>query len=245
MTEPFAILHEDNHLLVVVKPPGMPTQRDASGDADLLTMLKAYVREKYHKPGAVYMGLVQRLDRPVGGVMVVARTSKAAARLSALVRERKLDKRYLAVARGEVPGPLELTDWLRKDERDGMVSVAPEGAPGAKLARLYSAPIATARDEAGEAYSLLDIRLITGRAHQIRVQHANAGYPLVGDRRYGAEAGLTGARANEIALWAAGIRFAHPTTREIMYFFAPPETRGHWRKFESVIATFAWEEWHE
>ena len=110
------ILYEDNHLLVVVKPPHIPVQADASGDADLLTLLKADIKERYHKPGAVYLGLVHRLDRPVGGVMVFARTSKAAARLSAAIREGRMEKRYLCVACGECPGGM-LTDWLKKDGR--------------------------------------------------------------------------------------------------------------------------------
>ena len=245
MDERVPILYEDNHLLVVVKRPGLPAQRDESGDTDLLTLLKAYVGEKYQKPGAVYLGLVHRLDRPVGGLMVVARTSKAAARLSQQIRERCFDKRYLAVLQGEVSRQMELSDWLLKDERSGMVSVVPEGTPGAKLAQLVSTPRATAADDiTGDAYTLLDIRLITGRAHQIRVQHASAGYPIAGDRRYGPGA-ARGSKPQSIALWASGLGFLHPTTRAPLRFFAPPDMRGFWRMYKDTIATIALEESHE
>ena len=117
------VLYEDNHLLVVVKPPNLPSQGDRFGDLSLLDALKGYIGEKYHKPGAVYLGLVHRLDRPVGGVMVFARTSKAASRLSEAFRTHEQDRRYLAVVEGELPGERTLTDWLVKDGRTGMVRV--------------------------------------------------------------------------------------------------------------------------
>ena len=132
------ILYEDNHLLAVVKPVNMPVQRDRSGDEDLLSLLKRYIAEKYHKPGEAYLGLVHRLDRPVGGTMVFARTSKAASRLSEAFRTHAVQKTYLCVARGAIAAPMKLTDYLLKDERTGMVRVSPEG----KLARLVSEPIA-------------------------------------------------------------------------------------------------------
>lgn len=215
------ILYEDNHLLAVVKPVNMPVQRDRSGDADLLSLLKRYIAEKYHKPGEAYMGLVHRLDRPVGGTMVFARTSKAASRLSEAFRAHRVQKTYLCVARGTVPAPMELEDCLLKDERTGMVRVSPEG----KLARLASEPIARR-----QGLTLLRVRLFTGRPHQIRVQHAHAGYPLWGDVRYG------GARPGEqLALWSYRLCCEHPTRREPLVFASLPPLAGAWQKFENEL----------
>ena len=154
------VLYEDNHLLAVVKPPNLPVQADRSGDDDLLSILKRYIGQKYQKPGAVYLGLVHRLDRPVGGAMVFARTSKAAARLSADFAAHAQDKRYLAVLQGEA-GPMALEDWLWKDGRTGTVRVVPPETPGAKRAALESRPLAV-RD----GRTLAEVRLYTGRAHQ-------------------------------------------------------------------------------
>ena len=137
------VLYEDNHLLVVVKPPNLPSQADSSGDEDLLGILKGYIGKKYQKPGNVYMGLVHRLDRPVGGVMVFARTSKAAARLSAAFAAHAQDRKYLAVLVGGLHAPRPLEDWLVKDGRTGMVRVARPEADGAKLARLETRPLAS------------------------------------------------------------------------------------------------------
>ena len=158
------VLYEDNHLLVVVKPPNLPVQGDSSGDDDLLSIMKRYIGNKYQKPGNVYLGLVHRLDRPVGGVMVLARTSKAAARLSAAFADHAQDKRYLAVVRGDMPGERTLEDDLLKDGATGMVRVVPAGTPGSKHARLHTRPLA-----AREGLTLVEVALYTGRAHQIRV----------------------------------------------------------------------------
>ena len=220
------ILYEDNHLLAVVKPQNLPVQADRSGDDDLLSILKRYIGEKYHKPGAVYLGLVHRLDRPVGGVMVFARTSKAASRLSADFAAHAQDKRYLAVAQGALERPLELEDWLLKDGATGSVRAVSEGTPGAKLARLETRPLARR-----EGLTLLEVRLFTGRAHQIRVQHAHAGLPLWGDARYGG-----GRPGQPIALWAASLTLEHPTRHERMTFQAPPPDVGAWRWFEPELS---------
>lgn len=220
------IVYEDNHLLVVVKPPNMPTQADASGDADLHGTMKAYIAEKYQKPGAVYLGLVHRLDRPVGGLVVLARTSKAADRLSAQVREKTLARQYVAAVRGEVPAAGELRDWLLKDGHTNTVRVVPQGTPGAKDARLCYAPAGHA-----QGLSLVRVKLFTGRSHQIRVQLAHAGYPIWGDARYGA-----GRPGEQIALWGAHLGLVHPTRREEMRFDAlPPRDKAPWSRMEESI----------
>ncbi len=216
------IVYEDNHLLVVVKPPNMPTQADASGDADLLTTMKAYVAEAYKKPGAVYLGLVHRLDRPVGGLLVLARTSKAADRLSEQVRRKTLSRQYVAAVRGEAPERGELTDWLLKDGKTNTVRAVAEGTPGAKDARLRFVRVGCA-----DGLSLLGVRLFTGRSHQIRVQLSHAGMPIWGDARYGA-----GRPGEQIALWGAHLGLIHPTLREPMRFDAPPPADAMpWRSF--------------
>ena len=222
------VLYEDNHLLAVVKPPNLPVQADRSGDDDLLSILRRYIGQKYEKPGAVYLGLVHRLDRPVGGAMVFARTSKAASRLSAAFAGHEQDKRYLAVLQGELREPLSLRDWLLKDGRTGMVHVVPQGTPGAKDARLDSTPLA-ARD----GLTLCAVTLYTGRAHQIRVQHAHAGFPLWGDARYGG-----GRPGQQIALWAASLSVEHPTRHERLRFTAAPPDDGAWRAFTPQISAY-------
>ncbi|MBQ8109491.1 MAG: RluA family pseudouridine synthase [Clostridia bacterium] len=215
------VLYEDNHLLVVVKPPNLPAQADSSGDDDLLSILKRYIGNKYQKPGNVYLGLVHRLDRPVGGVMVFARTSKAAARLSAAFAQHAQDRRYLAVVQGSMPACAILEDALIKDGATGTVRVVPPDTPGAKPARLRTAPLARR-----EGLTLTEVTLYTGRSHQIRVQHAHAGYPLWGDARYGG-----GRPGQQIALWAALLRFEHPTRHEALCFTAPPPGKGAWLVF--------------
>lgn len=219
------VLYEDNHLLVVVKPANLPSQGDSSGDDDLLTILKKYIGEKYNKPGAVYLGLVHRLDRPVGGVMVFARTSKAASRLSETFRTHEQDRQYLAVVEGEFHQELNLKDYLLKDGKTGMVRAVKTGTPGAKEAQLVSRPIA-----AKEKLTLTRVQLFTGRSHQIRVQHAHAGHPLWGDMRYG-----HGVPGRQIALWACHLALEHPTRHEQMVFSSRPPKIGAWNKFEPEI----------
>ena len=216
------IVYEDNHLLVVVKPPNMPTQADASGDPDLHSTMKQYIAEKYQKPGAVYLGLVHRLDRPVGGLVVLARTSKAADRLSEQVRKKTLARQYVAAVRGNPAKEAELCDWLLKDERTNTVRAVAEGTPGAKDAMLRYAVAGSA----GEL-SLVRVKLFTGRSHQIRVQLSHNGTPIWGDARYGA-----GKPGQQIALWGAHLGMVHPTKKEEMRFTALPPMDGMpWRTF--------------
>lgn len=222
------IVYEDNHLLVVVKPPNMPTQADASADPDLHSTMKAYIAEKYQKPGAVYLGLVHRLDRPVGGLVVLARTSKAADRLSEQVRKKTLARQYTAAVRGNPAEAEELCNWLLKDERTNTVRAVAQGTPGAKDARLVYARAG----QAGEL-SLLRVKLFTGRSHQIRVQLSHAGYPIWGDARYGA-----GKPGQQIALWGAHLGLVHPTRKEEMHFTVlPPRDAAPWRSFGEEIWT--------
>ena len=220
------VVYEDNHLLVVVKPPNMPTQADASGDPDLHSTMKAYIAEKYQKPGAVYLGLVHRLDRPVGGLVVLARTSKAADRLSAQVREKTLARQYVAAVQGSAPAQRELTDWLLKDERTNTVRAVAPGTPGAKDAMLRYACCGGAG-----GLSLLRVKLYTGRSHQIRVQLSHSGLPIWGDARYGG-----GRPGEQIALWGAHLGLVHPTKKEEMHFDAlPPMDQAPWRGFGAEV----------
>lgn len=222
-----SILYEDNHLLAVVKPPNLPSQADSSGDDDLLSTLKRYIAEKYHKPGAVYLGLVHRLDRPVGGVMVFARTSKAASRLSEAFRTHEQDRRYLAIVEGEIKAETLLTDYLLKDGKTGMVRCVPKNTPNAKEARLKTTPIAFK-----EGLTLVQVQLFTGRSHQIRVQHAHSGHPLWGDMRYG-----HGKAGRQICLWAWSLKLDHPTKKEEMRFCSLPPNKGAWQIFQNEIAS--------
>ena len=220
------IIYEDNHLLVVVKPPNMPTQADASGDPDLHSTMKRYIAQRYQKPGAVYLGLVHRLDRPVGGLVVLARTSKAADRLSAQVRDKSLARQYVAAVRGTPAAEAELCDWLLKDERTNTVSAVPQGTPGARDARLRYA-----RAGAADGLTLVRVRLFTGRSHQIRVQLSHHGMPIWGDARYGG-----GRPGQQIALWGAHLGLVHPTLKTTMHFDAlPPRDAAPWREFGDGI----------
>jgi 23S rRNA pseudouridine1911/1915/1917 synthase len=210
------MLWEDNHVLVVVKPPGIPTQADRSGDPDMLTLLKAGIKARHQKPGNVFLGLVQRLDRPVGGVMVFARTSKAASRLSEQIRNRTFQKTYLARVHGcPEPAAATLEHFLLKDERTNTVRVVEEATPGAKRAVLSYRV-----ESCAGGISRVRMDLKTGRPHQIRVQMAAIGSPLVGDHKYGSGAGNR--TEDQIALWSHEISFTHPTQGGAMHFSARP-----------------------
>ncbi len=217
------ILYEDNHILVVVKPPNMLTQGDQTGDEDLLTVLKEDIKARYNKPGDVFLGLVHRLDRPVGGVMVFARTSKAASRLSEQIRSREFDKSYTAVVHG-VPSQASgtLVHYLVKNEATNTVRVVKSPEEG-KAASLEYDLIAS-----GDGLSLVHIKLHTGRPHQIRVQMAAIGHPLYGDQKYGAELNKPGM---QLALWSAEIGFQHPTLKQQMSFTSTPPKEYPWSIF--------------
>ncbi len=198
------ILYEDNHIIVVVKDYNIPVQEDSSKDMDLLTMIKSYLKEKYNKPGNVYLGLVHRLDRPVGGVMVFAKTSKAASRLSNLIREKKMEKRYMALVHNHVLEHEKLIDKLYKDENTNTSYVRDDGKESILEYNLI---------EYRNNFSLIDINLLTGRHHQIRVQLSHHGYPIYGDQKYGIDK-----EGIQIHLWAYKLKFKHPVKDEIMEF---------------------------
>ena len=218
------VIYEDNHILVVIKPQNLPTQADISGDEDLLTKLKSYIKEKYNKEGNVFLGLVHRLDRPTGGVMVFARTSKAAERLSEQIRNGEVDKTYFAVLEGTPKNKrYRLINYLKKDEKNNIVKIAPQYEDGAKEAILDYQVLET---KGGR--SLVKVDLETGRSHQIRVQMAGIGCPVVGDQKYGKDA-----KKCNLALWAAILRFTHPVTKKIMTFkVMPPVENAPWKDFE-------------
>jgi len=208
------ILFEDNHLLVVVKPVNMPVQEDDSHDLDLLTALKDYIKKKYDKPGNVYLGLVHRLDRPVGGVMVFAKTSKASSRLSNSLREDKFSKTYYAVVCGKAKNKDHLQHYLQKDPKTNMVKATDK--EHGKLSILDYRLLDYKND-----LSLVEVHLQTGRSHQIRVQMKTAGFPLWGDQRYNKNAKV----GQQIALFATELSFPHPITNEMLTFSYQPKAK--------------------
>lgn len=220
------ILHEDNHIIVVLKPQNVACCPDESGDDNLFDCIKRYLKETYQKPGNVFLGLVHRLDRPTGGVMVFAKTSKAAARLTEQMKNGGFEKKYLAVLCG-TPARKQavLKNYLRKSTVNNTVYVCTQSEEGAKYAELdYEI-----KEERG-ALSLADVKLHTGRTHQIRVQMAAINCPVYGDMRYGGDKAVKG----KLALWAYSLRFSHPTTGEKMRFeVEPPYDEGVWTKFRA------------
>ena len=217
------VIFEDNHIIVVEKIPNVPSQSDKTGDIDMLTIVKQYIKEKYNKPGNVYVGLVHRLDRPVGGIMVFAKTSKAASRLSNQVREKIIKKKYLAVVDGKfekVKGILE--DYLYKDERNNISKVVKQTKKNAKFAKLDYEVL---KYDGAKDLSLVKINLHTGRHHQIRVQLANFGHSIFGDQKYGKRG-----RGKQIRLWAYELTIQHPITKEEMTFHDLPD----WCRIEDM-----------
>ena len=212
------VLYEDNHVIVVEKPINVLSQSDATGDLDLLSMVKEYVKKKYNKPGNVYIGLVHRLDRPVGGIMVFARSSKAASRLNRQQLEHGFDKRYLAVINGIMnKSSGKLIDKLEKCS-DGKTIVSKNGKEAVLNYKVLGVNKAT-------KHSLVEIKLETGRHHQIRVQFASRGHSLCGDQRYGV------VDKSQLALFAYKLSFVHPITKEKLDFYLEPPRSGYWTEF--------------
>ena len=212
------ILYEDNHIIVVEKKANILSQSDITGDIDLLSMLKKYIKEKYSKPGNVYVGLVHRLDRPVGGIMVFAKTSKAAKRLNEQIKNHEFNKTYLAVLDGTLKNKKDkLVNYLYKDEKLKKSMVVDKSHFKAKLSELNYEVIGYNDDK-----TIVKINLITGRHHQIRVQFSNIGYPLVGDQLYGKK------NKKQIMLYAYKLEFIHPTIKEKITYQLLPK----WKELE-------------
>lgn len=219
------IVYEDNHIIVVLKPQGVPTCGDESGDDSLLEGVRRYLKVTYEKPGNVYVGLIHRLDRPTGGVMVFAKTSKAASRLSEQMRGGDFEKKYFAVLVGTPKEPQKtLVNYLKKNPVNNMVYLCPPTTDGAKMASLDYRVL-----QEREGLCLAEVRLHTGRTHQIRVQMAGIGHPVYGDMRYGGE----NAKKGWLALWAYSLSFTHPVTKERMRFMVqPPADNAPWKYFD-------------
>ena len=211
------VLYEDNHIIVVVKPFNVLSQGDSTGDSSIMDDVKAYIKKKYHKPGNVYLGLVHRLDRPVGGIMVFARSSKAASRLTKAFQEHAITKKYLAIVHGKLEGSGEFVDRIEKG-KDGNSIISKNG----KEAILdYEA----LEYDSSNDCTLVSVLLKTGRHHQIRVQFASRGHYLLGDQRYGV------LDHTQICLFSYYLSFVHPVTKERMEFQYFPEKKGYWTSF--------------
>ena len=223
--ENLKVLYEDNHIIVVEKPVNIPSQGDKTGDIDMLTIIKQYIKEKYQKPGEVYLGLVHRLDRPTGGVMVFAKTSKAASRLSEQVREKQMHKKYLCIVDGKMEKEKDtFTDYLLKNEKTNTSRVVSKENKNAKEAVLDYEVV---KYDEETNLSVVKVNLHTGRHHQIRVQFSSRNHSLYGDQKYG-----TRGRGKQLTLWAYSLSIIHPTKQERMEFETYPEKIGSWKILE-------------
>lgn len=215
------VLYEDNHIIVVVKPCNILSQSDSTKDIDMLTIVKKYIKDKYNKPGNVYLGLVHRLDRPVGGIMIFAKTSKAASRITEMIKNHQFTKKYLAIINGtlkEKEGILK--DYLLKKEDGNTIVTTKEKGKYSEL------KYKVLEENKKENLTLVEIELLTGRHHQIRVQFASRKTPLYGDQRYGKTDKL------QIALWAYKLTIIHPTLKEKTTFIYPPnKAQDGWNFF--------------
>lgn len=218
------ILYEDNHLLIVNKPVNMPVQADSSGDLDLQRALKNYLIKEYNKPGEAFLAIVHRIDRPVGGAIVFAKTSKAASRLSDQMRRRAIKRSYYGVCYGSPPKTADqLTDYIANDHRENKSYIVDENHPKGQKAILEYQLL-----DAHQDYSLLKINLETGRPHQIRIQLAHLGHPLYGDQKYAETYTKPG---EQIALWSCNLSFKHPTKDEIIHIESRPPKEKPWTQF--------------
>lgn len=221
------VIYEDNHIIVVEKPVNIPSQGDKTGDIDMLTIIKDYIKEKYNKPGNVYLGLVHRLDRPVGGVMVFAKTSKAAARLSEQVRLRTFKKEYLVIVDGKFEKDKDvLKDYLLKNEKNNMSKVVKEGTKNSKYAELEYEVLKYDKEL---NLSVLRILLHTGRHHQIRVQLSSRNHSIYGDQKYGGRG-----HGKQICLWAYKLTINHPISKEELSFKDIPKKDKSWKILEGI-----------
>ncbi|MBQ7798811.1 MAG: RluA family pseudouridine synthase [Clostridia bacterium] len=223
------IVYEDNHLLVVIKPHNIAVQEDESKDDDLLNLLKNYIKVRDNKPGNVFLGLVHRLDRPTGGVMVFAKTSKCASRLTEQLKNKEMKKNYLCVTLGKpVQDKARLTCYLLKDEKNNVVNLATRSDYGAKEAILDYEVLDNKSN-----MSLIKVNLLTGRSHQIRVQMSRQNNTVIyGDFKYGDKT-----HGGNLALWAYQLQFNHPITKKQMIFKVLPDIEhSPWKLFENVIA---------
>lgn len=223
--ENLKVIYEDNHIIVVEKPVNIPSQGDKTGDIDMLSIIKAYLKEKYNKPGEVYLGLAHRLDRPTGGVMVFAKTSKAASRLSEQVRNKEMHKQYLCIVDGQMEEKQgTFKDYLYKNEKTNTSRIAKPNEKNAKEA-ILDYEVIKYNEEIN--LSVIKVNLHTGRHHQIRVQFSSRNHSLYGDQKYG-----TRGRGKQLALWAFSLSFKHPTTKEVLLFEDYPEKIGSWKILE-------------
>lgn len=219
-----SIIYEDNHLLVIDKPAGVLSQEDHTSDPDVLTLCKKYIKNEYNKPGNVWLGLVHRLDRPVSGLMVLAKTSKAASRLSEQIRNHQLKKTYWALVYGMAPSESTLVHFLEKDPKTNSVR-----AYNSKKGRAKRAELTFKTIKQSAHYSVLEIDLKTGRPHQIRVQLAKINHPIWGDYKYGEPDSGPG---KTLALRSMKLEFTHPTKGDLLSFTAPTPHQQPWDNFD-------------
>ena len=220
------VIYEDNHLLVCIKPQNIPSQEDNSGDMDMLNLVKQYIKEKYNKPGNVFVGLVHRLDRPTGGIMVFAKTSKCASRLGKQILNGTFKKQYLTIVNGNLKTKKgKLVNYLAKDNSKNLVRITNQFDKNSKRCELEYEEIAS-----NNLLTLVKIQLKTGRSHQIRVQMSNIDNAVFGDAKYG-----KGEKYN-LALWAYNLKFNHPITNQPMNFtLYPPVEDIPWSYFKKEI----------